>query len=107
MVTYNPDRFKNDLLDEVMGFIRSNLAMIPDLYGVSIWCENNSPELAQIYQKYIGVRHSLIYASHTMYFIHTTVGAVQPVDKILSMVRTFIECQLYDYPLATDYAVSF
>ena len=106
MVTYNPDNFKNDLLDEVMGFIRSNLALIPDIHGVSIWCENNSPELALIYQKYIGIRHSLIYASHTMYFIHTTVAGVQSIDRIMSMVRTFIECQIYDYPLASDGAVS-
>jgi hypothetical protein len=101
----HPDSFKDDLLAEVLEFITTNLATIPDTYGVGIWCENQSPELAQIYQKYIGVRHSLIYASHTMYFIHTTVAEVAPMDKVLQMVKTFVECQLYDFPLATDGAL--
>jgi hypothetical protein len=107
MVTYNPDNFKRELIEEVMYFIRSNLSMISDMYGVSIWCENQSPVLAQIYQKYIGVHHSLIYASHIMYFIHTTVGELASIEAIIKMLPVFIECQLYDFPLATDNAVSF
>lgn len=106
MVTYNPDGFKNDLIRDVMHFIETNLSIIPDMYGVSLWCENHSPELAQIYQKYIGLRHSLIYASHTMYLIHSTIGEFQSREQIMNTVHSFIECQIYDYPLASDGAVS-
>lgn len=106
MATYHPDSFKDDLIQEVVQFIEPNISLIPDMYGISIWCENHSPDLAQIYQKYIGIRHSLIYASHTMYFIHATLREFESTDRFLDTIRSFIECQLYDFPLATDGSVS-
>ena len=37
--------------------------------NVSYWCENNTPELANVYEKH-EFANSYLYASHLMYFIH-------------------------------------
>lgn len=62
--------------------------------NVSHWCENNTPDLADIYEKH-SFANSHLYASHLMYFIHV-IGKMD-VDIFNMLITEYAECQYVDY----------
>ena len=88
-------------VDEIFTFVQDELSQV-DRSEVGYWCENNAIELSEIYMKYIGVSYAKVYASHLMYFIHTTFSVSPSVQLVVGMLRTYVECQLCDLPYAID-----
>lgn len=75
---------------DIISFVK-DVEHAPD---VSYWCENNTPELSEIYERH-GFKESYIYASHLMYFIHV-IGKMR-MDAFNVLVAEYSECQYVDY----------
>jgi len=73
---------------DVIEFVRTVESVSPE--NVSYWCENNTPELANVYEKH-EFANSYLYASHLMYFIHV-MGEFDIYN-----VTEYVECQYVDY----------
>lgn len=87
---------KHMCIEEISSFVQHEL-----VGDVGRWCEDNVDVVADIYKKYIGSTHALVYASHLMYFIHTTLNPIEPC-VVHRLLKVYIECQLVDFQYATD-----
>jgi len=75
------------MTEEIIEFIEEGLRRDMTDHDIIEWCEDNTPDLADIYHKYVDTNLSYRMASMTMFFIESVYGCDDDYDKIRLFVN--------------------
>ena len=75
------------MTEEIIEFIEEGLRRDMTDHDIIEWCEDNTPDLADIYHKYVDTNLSYRMASMTMFFIESVYGRDDDYDKIRLFVN--------------------
>ena len=77
---------KMEMTDDVMEFIEQGLHRDMTDRDIIEWCDDNTPELADIYDRYRDTHLSYRMAEMTMFFTQSVYGCDDDYDKIRMFV---------------------